>query len=186
MGRTAQLLLVSCLLALFMPPAMAEVSDKLQLSHKVYAHDYQAFWLWSGVNPQPALQQANQVYLHQGEVVIRQRAAWFQKMGLPSSRLTLPAMWVTVRITTLDVPDDILAILIDLPRRWAAAGNQVIGLQIDFDAGTYRLDDYAGFLRRVRTKLDPNFALGVTGLLDWAKTGSIQQLNALPIDELVI
>ncbi len=43
MGRTAQLLLVSCLLALFMPPAMAEVSDKLQLSHKVYAHDYQAF-----------------------------------------------------------------------------------------------------------------------------------------------
>lgn len=89
MGRTAQLLLVSCLLALFMPPAMAEVSDKLQLSHKVYAHDYQAFWLWSGVNPQPALQQANQVYLHQGEVVIRQRAAWFQKMGLPSSRLTL-------------------------------------------------------------------------------------------------
>lgn len=186
MGRTAQLLLVSCLLALFMPPAIAEVSDKLQLSHKVYAHDYQAFWLWSGVNPQPALQQANQVYLHQGEVVIRQRAAWFQKMGLPSSRLTLPAMWVTVRITTLDVPDDILAILIDLPRRWAAAGNQVIGLQIDFDAGTYRLDDYAGFLRRVRTKLDPNFALGVTGLLDWAKTGSIQQLNALPIDELVI
>ncbi len=79
-----------------------------------------------------------------------------------------------------------MAILIDLPRRWAAAGNQVIGLQIDFDAGTYRLDDYAGFLRRVRTKLDPNFALGVTGLLDWAKTGSIQQLNALPIDELVI
>lgn len=90
-------------------------------------------------------------------------------MGLPSSRLTLPAVWVTVRITTLDVPDDILAILIDLPRRWAAAGNQVIGLQIDFDAGTYRLDDYAGFLRRVRTQLDPNFALGVTGLLDWAK-----------------
>lgn len=84
MGRTAQLLLVSCLLALFMPPAMAEVSDKLQLSHKVYAHDYQAFWLWSGVNPQPALQQANQVYLHQGKWLFASEPPGFRKWGYPA------------------------------------------------------------------------------------------------------
>lgn len=184
MGRTAQLLLVSSLLAVFMPSAMA--TNKPFLNHKVNASDYQAFWLWSGVSPQPALRQAEQIYLHQGEVVVRQRAAWFEKMGLPSSKLTLPSLWVTVRITTLDMPDSILAILLDLPQHWATAGNQVKGLQIDFDAGTHHLDEYAAFLHRVRSQLDKKYALGVTGLLDWAKTGSVQQINALPIDELVV
>ncbi|VTP64713.1 Protein of uncharacterised function (DUF3142) [Leclercia adecarboxylata] len=31
-----------------------------------------------------------------------------------------------------------------------------------------------------------SFALGVTGLLDWAKTGDVATLNTLAVDELVI
>ena len=34
--------------------------------------------------------------------------------------------------------------------------------------------------------MPPEFALGVTGLLDWAKTGDVATLNALPVDELVV
>ena len=30
-------------------------------------------------------------------------------------------------------------------QRWRAAGNQVVGLQVDFDAATYQLADYAQF-----------------------------------------
>jgi hypothetical protein len=125
-------------------------------------------------------------YLHQGEVIVLRQRAHFQKQGFPVDKLRVPSLWITVRVTTLDMPDNILNRVLDLPRRWAKAGNHVIGLQIDFDAATYRLDDYASFLRRVRHKLDTTFALGVTGLLDWAKTGSVQTLNALPIDELVV
>ncbi|PQY92045.1 DUF3142 domain-containing protein, partial [Cronobacter sakazakii] len=70
--------------------------------------------------------------------------------------------------------------------RWAQAGNPVTGLQIDFDAATRRIGDYGQFLTRLRARLDGRFALGVTGLLDWAQTGSVAQLNALPVDELVV
>jgi len=59
-------------------------------------------------------------------------------------------------------------------------------VQIDFDAATHRLDQYSLFLQRLRKVLPPEFSLGVTGLLDWAKTGNVATLNALPVDELVI
>ncbi|MDU1026568.1 MAG: DUF3142 domain-containing protein, partial [Leclercia adecarboxylata] len=67
-----------------------------------------------------------------------------------------------------------------------AAGNQVVGLQVDFDAATHQLADYARFLQQLRQQLPPEFSLGVTGLLDWAKTGDVATLNALAVDELVI
>ncbi len=71
-------------------------------------------------------------------------------------------------------------------QRWQTAGNHVIGLQVDFDAATHQLTDYARFLQQLRQQLPAEFALGVTGLLDWAKTGDVATLNALAVDELVV
>jgi hypothetical protein len=183
MGKIAHLLLVSSLLAAMMLPAATLSTEK---KHYVDASDYPAFWLWSGVIAQPALQNASVVYLLQGEVLYCQRRVSFQKLGIPRSKLTFPSLWLTVRVATLEMPDAVLDTVLKLPQQWTVAGNHVIGLQIDFDARTDRLEEYAAFLRRVRGKLGKQYALGVTGLLDWAKTGSIGQLNALPIDELVI
>ena len=95
------------------------------------------------------------------------------RLGLPVSRLTFPSIWLTVRFTTLNVPEDIQARIIRLMQRWDAAGNTVVGLQVDFDAATYHLADYA-FLRQLRQQLPQRFALGVTGLLDWAKMGILR------------
>ncbi|MTD26220.1 DUF3142 domain-containing protein [Erwinia sorbitola] len=179
MGKQAQVLLVSLLLAALcgLPAGAAQ---------QVNASDYQAFWLWSGVRPGPELKAARTVYLHQGEVVTRQGQAQFVRMGLPVSRLSFPQIWLTVRMETLDVPDEMLARIVRLAQRWAQAGNQVVGVQIDFDAATHRLDSYSIFLQRLRTVLPGQFSLGVTGLLDWAKTGNVATLNTLPVDELVI
>lgn len=146
----------------------------------------QAFWLWSGVRPTDALQNAQLMYLHQGDILLHDGMPVFERKGLSVSKLTFPRLWLTVRFTTLDVPDAMLERLGRLLVRWQAAGNTVVGLQIDFDAGTHNLDDYGAFLRRVRAALPPAFALGVTGLLDWAKTGSVATLNTLPVDELVV
>ncbi len=110
----------------------------------------------------------------------------FQRLGLPDSRLAFPSIWLTVRFTTLEVPPTIVPRIVRLMQRWQAAGNQVVGLQIDFDAATHQLADYARFLRTLRQQLPPEFALGVTGLLDWAKTGDVATLNSLAVDELVI
>ena len=175
MGAKTQILLVIALLA-----------GQARAVETVTAREHQAFWLWSGVKASPALQNAQTVYLHQGEVLKRPGDAVFQRLGLPVSRLTFPSIWVTVRFTTLDVPPAIPSRIVHLMQRWQAAGNQVVGLQVDFDAATHQLADYARFLRQLRQQLPPEFALGVTGLLDWAKTGDVATLNALPVDELVV
>lgn len=179
MGAGSQILLVITLAASLLSPVIAA-----QVSAN--GGERQAFWLWSGVKPTDALRSAEVVYLHQGDVVISSGLAEFERKGLPVSRLTFPRIWLTVRFTTLDVPDAMLERLSRLLLRWQTAGNAVVGLQIDFDAGTHNLAGYGEFLRRVRAILPSTFALGVTGLLDWAKTGSVATLNALPVDEMVV
>ena len=175
MGAKTQILLVIALL-----------SGQAQAAETVAAREHQAFWLWSGVKASDELRDAQTVYLHQGEVLTRSGQVVFQRLGLPVSRLTFPSIWLTVRFTTLDVPDAIPARIVRLLQRWQAAGNHVVGLQVDFDAATHQLADYARFLQHLRQQLPPEFALGVTGLLDWAKTGDVATLNALPVDELVV
>ncbi|ELY2767117.1 DUF3142 domain-containing protein [Cronobacter malonaticus] len=177
MGAAAQILLVSLLLAT--TSAWAQTT-------RANDADYRAFWLWSGVRPSAALSQAEVIYLHQGDVVTRQGKPVFVRLGQPVARLRAPALWLTVRLERLDLSDEMLDTLARLPVRWAQAGNPVTGLQIDFDAATRRIGDYGQFLTRLRARLDGRFALGVTGLLDWAQTGSVAQLNALPVDELVV
>ncbi|EKY3193483.1 DUF3142 domain-containing protein [Cronobacter turicensis] len=177
MGAAAQILLVSLLLATTSAWAQATRANDA---------DYRAFWLWSGVRPPAALRQAEVIYLHQGDVVTRLGKPVFVRLGQPVARLRAPALWLTVRLERLDLTDETLDTLARLPVRWAQAGNRVTGLQIDFDAATRRIDDYGQFLTRLRARLDDRFALGVTGLLDWAQTGSVAQLNALPVDELVV
>lgn len=175
MGAKTQILLVAALLA-----------GEAQAAEIVTAHEHPAFWLWSGVKASDALKEAQTVYLHQGEVLARPNEVVFQRLGLPVSRLTFPSIWLTVRFTTLEVPPTIVPRIVRLMQRWQAAGNQVVGLQVDFDAATHQLADYARFLRTLRQQLPPEFALGVTGLLDWAKTGDVATLNSLAVDELVI
>lgn len=175
MGAKTQILLVAALLA-----------GEAQAAEIVTAHEHPAFWLWSGVKASDALKEAQMVYLHQGEVLARPDEVVFQRLGLPVSRLTFPSIWLTVRFTTLEVPPTIVPRIVRLMQRWQAAGNQVVGLQVDFDAATHQLADYARFLRTLRQQLPPEFALGVTGLLDWAKTGDVATLNSLAVDELVI
>lgn len=173
MGQRSQVLLVIAFLCAL-------------LRSSAFAAEGRQFWLWSGVRPTAALRQADTVYLHQGDVLTQGGQAVFERKGLPVNRLTFPHIWLTVRFTTLDVPDELLIRINRLTERWRSAGNRVVGVQIDFDAATYRLDEYAQFLRRVRQRLPAQYALGVTGLLDWAKTGSISTLNTLPVDELVV
>lgn len=154
--------------------------------YRVRAADHRAFWLWSGVGSSVDMRGAEVVYLHQGEVNLYRGRPVFERLGLPVSRLTFPRIWLTVRLTTLEMPDEIAARIIGLMARWSHSGNHVVGLQIDFDAATRRLDDYAQFLTTLREKLPREYALGVTGLLDWASTGDIATLNRLPVDELVV
>ena len=82
-----------------------------------------------------------------------------------------------------DVPTNVP--LIHQVQRWRDAGNPVVGIQIDFDARTQYLNEYADFLRDLRQRLPKDLRLSITGLMDWssnADPAAIAQLKGV-IDE---
>lgn len=95
---------------------------------------------------------------------------------------------MVVRVETLDWPEPIYAQVLSALARWRAAGNRVAGLQIDFDAGTRHLENYAAFLADLRKRLPPDCLLSITGLLDWSSHGDPAGLAALAgtVDEIVL
>jgi len=182
----ASVVMSALLLALLLPgaPALAAAGDA---TARVDAADYDAFWLWAGVKPQPALARAKTLYLLDGEVqatpTVRLAA---QRAAVP--RVRHADVWMVYRVQTLRWTPTIHAQVLARLQRWRAAGNRVVGIQIDFDARTRHLEEYAGFLRDLRGRLPGDCRLGITGLLDWSANGDPKGLEALAgtVDEMVL
>lgn len=154
---------------------------------RIDAGRHEAFWLWAGVAPQPVLARARTLYLLDGEIRASAPARYaVLRPGVP--RLTGPALWLVVRTETLDWPPRAVPELTARLDRWAAAGNRVAGLQVDFDASTRGLDRYVAFLRALRARLPRRYALSITGLMDWSANGDPRALAALSgsVDEVVV
>ncbi|OSN08071.1 DUF3142 domain-containing protein [Lonsdalea iberica] len=184
MGRAAQILLVARGF-FFASLLFANVNAG---ATTVNAAHYNAFWLWAAVQPQPVLHQADTLYLHQGEIARRRGEVVFLRQGLPATKLTVKHLWLSFRVSTLDFGEPQLARMLSIAQRWRALGNRVEGIQIDFDAASHHLSGYVAFLQQLRQHLPSDYRLSVTGLLDWAKTGEVAQINRLKkvVDELVV
>ena len=153
----------------------------------VKAEEYHAFWLWAGIQPQPALNKAEEIYFLAGEIKGNKSPHIFsQRSATP--HLVGPKVWLVYRAQTIEWNDAIINEILDHIKIWQAAGNKIQGLQIDFDAGTQHLEHYASFLAMVRSKLPPQYHLGITGLLDWSANGNPKGLQALAgvVDEVVL
>lgn len=149
--------------------------------------DYDAFWLWAGVKPQAVLDRARSLYLLQGEVTVGDPPRLIaQRAALP--RIDHAEVWMVVRVQTLAWPETVYQRVLAALARWRASGNDVVGVQIDFDAATRHLQDYAAFLGDLRRRLPAGTRLGVTGLLDWSSHGDPADLDALGgvVDEVVL
>ncbi|WP_406822869.1 DUF3142 domain-containing protein [Pseudomonas asplenii] len=155
----------------------------------VDAREHDAFWLWSGVAPQPVLAQARSLYVLQGQISqSRQGAINFIAQGIAIPRLNRGEVWVVYRAQTLRWPESVYRQLLGQVKRWQQAGNPVVGIQIDFDARTRYLDEYANFLRDLRKRLPADLRLSITGLMDWssnADPAAIAQLKGV-VDEVVV
>lgn len=158
----------------------------------VKAEDHSSFWLWGGVKSQPALAGANNLYILQGQVVEvkkqKQTKVMVVPQGMPVAKVKKGRTWLVYRATTLAWTPDIMESLVARLHHWQLAGNDVAGLQIDFDAGTKHLQEYADFLRQVRAALPAIFQLGITGLLDWSSNGDPEAIDQLKeiVDEITI
>lgn len=154
---------------------------------RVDARDYDAFWLWAGVKPQPVLAKAKTVYLLEGEVR-DSPVPRLERLRGGTPRARHAKLWIVYRVETLrwgaDIPVQINADIV----RWRKAGANVEGVQIDFDAATSGLSGYATFMKGLRGRLPADCKLGVTGLLDWSAQGDPTALNQLAgaVDEIVI
>jgi hypothetical protein len=165
------------------------VASAAPAQERVRAQDYDAFWLWAGVRARPEVETAKTVYQLQGEIgpgtrdgAIRMKA---QGGGGPAPHAA--TLWLVYRVRSLDWPPEIVAEIVRRLALWRAAPGPVAGVEIDFDASTRRLADYADFLRALRAKLPNDCKLGVTGLMDWASQAAPEDLDKLAsvVDEIV-
>lgn len=174
------------LLAALAPPALSAAS--------VDASQYQAFWLWSGVRPQPVLAQARCLYILQAQIgplrYSRDATAHFiaQRAAMPKLATKQAQIWLSYRAQTLDWNEPVYATLLAQLQRWERSGNPLHGIQIDFDVRTRALNDYVVFLRDLRHRLPQRYRLSITGLLDWSANADPQVINQLQgvVDEVVI
>lgn len=187
MGKVAQILLVIrrfFLCSLFLTLAACGQDNPSTPVHErplVDAGDYDSFWLWAGVKPQPVLFTAKSVYVLKGEVT-----------GIPARLVSLrgeaptaqgPEIWMVIRVDTLDWTPELYQQVNATLLAW-----KVRGIQIDFDAATRNIDGYAAFLKKLRTSLPSGTKLSITGLLDWSANGDPEGLKKLSgiVDEVVI
>lgn len=154
---------------------------------RVDARNYDAFWLWAGVEPQPVLDSAKTIYILAAEIKGGPQGRYVDlRPAVP--RVKHAQVWIVYRIETLEWDANILPRILRDLESWKGKGNRVAGIQIDFDAATRGLPDYADFLKQLRTELPPGTRLSVTGLLDWSSGGDSPALNALAgtVDEVVL
>lgn len=154
----------------------------------VRADDYDTFWLWGGAAPRSILEKARELYLLDGEVLERGDRIAFRALRPEPPRLPGKTVWLVVRTDTLVWPDEAHALILRHLARWRAAGNRVVGVQIDFDARTRHLDRYEPFLADLRRRLPADAKLSITGLLDWGANGDPAVLARLrgTVDEVAI
>jgi len=158
----------------------------------VNAADYDAFWLWAAVKPQPALARAHSLYILQGQVGFSRRdpaaLGTLIAQGGATPRIHRGDVWIVYRAHTLNWRPQTYGQILGQIRRWRDSGVPVVGIQIDFDARTRHLDTYQAFLRDLHRRLPADCRLSITGLLDWSSQGDSGVLNGLNevVDEIVL
>jgi hypothetical protein len=167
------------------------LSARAVAADTVDASKYDAFWLWSGVAPQPVLKQARCVYVLQGQIEAKrgdESQVRFIAQGVAVPHNQPVEVWLAYRVHTLHWTPHEYAIVLAQLHRWRQAGNDVAGVQIDFDARTMHLQEYMEFLKGLRRQVPSEYRLGITGLLDWSSRADPDEVNQLRgiVDEVVV
>jgi hypothetical protein len=91
---------------------------------------------------------------------------WPEKVPPASRYLAVIRVEGTKTPETLIIPE-IIKQYFRLKKMASASGQQLAGLQIDFDCPTAKLNTYADFLKNLRTALTKEDILSITALIDW-------------------
>ena len=165
-------------------------SQSASSKYHVNANDYDSFWIWGNIKSAPYLSKAKEIYILQGEVRIDKSSqnSILIPQGIPVVRIPHQKVWLVFRNHHLNWHTHELDKILNRVAQWENTGNHIQGIQIDFDARTKNLGEYALFLQNLRSQLPQQYQLSITSLMDWT---NIQDQNTLRlfrenIDEIVI
>lgn len=189
--RAGRQLLLPLILLTLTACQPAHNSTATTASTSVNPANYDNFWLWGQVPSASFKQAPQQLYILQGEIgwsAARQQST-LQPQGLGLTHLPArQGIWLVYRTTHLNWSTQDIQAIIKRLDSWQRQGNRVLGLQVDFDAATRNLDNYADFLQKIRQQLPAHYQLSATGLLDWVnhqKPQTFAQLDKT-VDEIVL
>ena len=156
----------------------------------VDANQYASFWIWGNISTAAYLKQAKELYILQGEIRLDQSTqnSILTPQGISILKIPHQKVWLVYRNHHLNWQKLELEKILKRIKQWENTGNQIQGIQIDFDAKTKNLKQYALFLQTLRKQLPKQYQISITGLLDWTNVQDAQVLNLLRqnINELVI
>ena len=145
---------------------------------KVDANDFASFWIWGDIQTAPYLVHAKELYILQGEIRYSKskQISTFTPQGVSILKLPRQKIWLVFRTHHLAWNEQNYQTVFKRLEHWRNQGNQVQGIQIDFDSRTHDLKEYALFLESFRKRLPPSYQLSITGLLDWTNFKDLKTL----------
>ncbi|KXO86218.1 hypothetical protein AYK86_15280 [Acinetobacter venetianus] len=154
------------------------------------ANNFDSFWIWGDIKTASYLINAKELYILQGEIryVKQKQSSMLIPQGISVLKLPHQKIWLVFRTHHLNWTEQDYQNIFNRLTQWKNQGNNVIGVQIDFDSKTKNLRDYALFLKKLRHKLPQNYQLSITGLLDWTnfKDQTTLAIFRQNINELII
>ena len=165
-------------------------SQSAQASDYINANSYDSFWIWGNIKSAPYLSQAKELYILQGNIHLEQytQQSVLSVQGIAPMSMPHQKIWLVYRNHHLNWNNNELNSILKRVKRWENMGSNIEGIQIDFDAKTKNLHDYALFLTQLRSQLPQKYKLSITGLMDWSNLQNTKTLQLLQssIDEIAI
>ncbi len=157
---------------------------------KIDANQYDSFWIWGNITSAPYLKKAKELYILQGSIQNdkQTKESKIIPQGVGVLKIPQQKVWLVYRNHILTWNNNEINLIISRIKQWESFGNQIEGIQIDFDSQTKNLKEYAIFLEKIRQQLPQKYRLSITGLMDWANIQNQETLSLLRnnIDEIVI
>ncbi|MBP8027237.1 MAG: DUF3142 domain-containing protein, partial [Acinetobacter sp.] len=124
-------------------------SQSASAKNIVDANQYSSFWIWGDISTTAYLKQAKELYILQGEIRLDQstQSSIFTPQGVSILKIPHQKVWLVYRNHHLNWQKSELEKILTRIKQWENAGNQIQGIQIDFDAKTKNLKQYALFLQ---------------------------------------
>jgi hypothetical protein len=150
------------------------------------------FWFWQGseVTVESKDLELDLVYFQAGTISHGFADRWYVGRDFPAPLPKAKEYWMVLRYERQGVPAmSAIPALDESFRRLHSEAQRrripLMGVQLDIDAPTGSLREYATFLRAVRKAVPDGMQLSITALLDWFRDGTAVHEVVKEVDEFV-